>query len=172
MDLNNHNKLHDLGKIAKYTRALNDQGKTTGLITGCFDILHIGHIELFRFAKANCDIVVIGLESDATIKLSKGDARPISSFNQRASLLSELVSVDFIFPVGGQLKFGSAESNRVHEELTNSLRPNFLVLTPATDKYWERKIVRAEAISAKVLKYDISQPTSSSKILDAMLSRA
>ena len=172
MSLTTNNKLHSLTETINFTRPLKSQPKTTALITGCFDVLHIGHVELFRFVKTKCDVLIIGLESDATMKLSKGNTRPISTFDQRASLLSELVSVDLIFPVGGELKFGSTESDRVHEGITKSLLPDFLVITPATDKYWRRKIDRAGAVGAKTLSYDLSQSTSTSKIIDAILAEA
>lgn len=49
----------------------NWQGKKVGLVTGCFDILHFGHISIFEFAKSHVDILLVGIDSDESIKINK-----------------------------------------------------------------------------------------------------
>ena len=63
---------------------------------GCFDILHAGHVKYLQEAKSYGDILIVGLNSDKSIKRLKGEARPINSFEDRAYVLGGLESVDFI----------------------------------------------------------------------------
>ena len=64
---------------------------------GCFDILHIGHIRYLREAKKLGDYLFIALNSDISVKKLKGNSRPINSENIRAEILSELISIDYIY---------------------------------------------------------------------------
>jgi rfaE bifunctional protein nucleotidyltransferase chain/domain len=63
---------------------------------GCFDLLHVGHIRSFRDAKALGDILVVGINSDATVRSLKGDARPIVNQEDRAELIAALEMVDYV----------------------------------------------------------------------------
>ena len=63
---------------------------------GCFDLLHIGHIRYLAQAKRLGDFLIIGLNSDSSVKELKGEDRPINSFEDRASLLSAIESVDLV----------------------------------------------------------------------------
>ena len=61
---------------------------------GCFDILHRGHIELFKYAKSLGDYLVVGLDDDDRIKVSKGDNRPINSLEDRMEMLRSIKYID------------------------------------------------------------------------------
>jgi D-beta-D-heptose 7-phosphate kinase/D-beta-D-heptose 1-phosphate adenosyltransferase len=64
---------------------------------GCFDVLHIGHIEFLKFCKAQGDVVVLGLNSDESVKSqNKGPGRPINNQHDRAAVLAALETVDYI----------------------------------------------------------------------------
>jgi D-glycero-beta-D-manno-heptose 1-phosphate adenylyltransferase len=63
---------------------------------GCFDILHVGHIRYLSEAKSLGDILVVGINSDESVKNLKGLSRPINSLSDRSLLLSELVCVDYV----------------------------------------------------------------------------
>ena len=63
---------------------------------GCFDILHVGHIRYLSEAKSLGDILVVGVNSDESVRNLKGPSRPINSLSDRALLLSELVCVDYV----------------------------------------------------------------------------
>lgn len=63
---------------------------------GCFDLLHVGHIRYLAQAKRLGDFLIIGLNSDSSVKELKGEDRPINSFEDRASLLSAIESVDLV----------------------------------------------------------------------------
>ena len=71
-------------------------GKTAGFTNGCFDILHLGHIRYLEEAKAACDILVVGVNSDSSVKSIKGASRPINDEKVRSEVLSALECVDFI----------------------------------------------------------------------------
>ena len=65
---------------------------------GCFDILHRGHIELFRYAKSLGDELIVGIDTDKKVKKDKGKGRPINSLNDRIMMLNSLIYVDKVIP--------------------------------------------------------------------------
>ncbi len=71
-------------------------GKTIAFTNGCFDILHAGHIHSLSQAAAFADILIVGLNSDASTKKLKGENRPINQEQNRALLLASLVMVDAV----------------------------------------------------------------------------
>ncbi len=84
---------------------------------GCFDILHVGHIRYLKEAKSLGDILVVGVNTDNSVKKLKGPARPIQNENDRAEILSSLESVDFVVLF----------SEETPEKLIHSVRPDILV---------------------------------------------
>ena len=72
--------------------------KTIVFTNGVFDILHAGHIELLEFAKAKGDLLIVGINDDASVKRLKGDKRPIFSLEERTELLEAVQYVDYIIP--------------------------------------------------------------------------
>ncbi|MHC4483410.1 MAG: D-glycero-beta-D-manno-heptose 1-phosphate adenylyltransferase, partial [Planctomycetota bacterium] len=72
------------------------QNNTIVFTNGCFDVLHRGHIEFLKFCKSQGGIVVVGLNSDSSVKLIKGPDRPINNQYDRASVLAALETVDYI----------------------------------------------------------------------------
>jgi len=73
------------------------KGKKTIVFTnGCFDVIHKGHIEYLEFCKSQGDVVVVGVNSDSSVKIIKGPARPINNQNDRAIVLAALEMVDYI----------------------------------------------------------------------------
>ncbi|MHC4456815.1 MAG: D-glycero-beta-D-manno-heptose 1-phosphate adenylyltransferase, partial [Planctomycetota bacterium] len=72
------------------------QNATIVFTNGCFDVVHRGHIEFLKFCKLQGDIVVVGLNSDSSVKTIKGPNRPINNQYDRASVLAALETVDYI----------------------------------------------------------------------------
>jgi D-beta-D-heptose 7-phosphate kinase/D-beta-D-heptose 1-phosphate adenosyltransferase len=72
------------------------QGLEIGFTNGCFDLLHPGHVSLLAQARAACDRLVVGLNSDASVRRLKGDSRPVQSEASRAAVLGSLASVDLV----------------------------------------------------------------------------
>ena len=78
-------------------RFLEENGNKTVVFTnGCFDILHAGHIQYLNEAKACGDVLFVGLNSDSSVKISKGSHRPINRENDRKYILENLKCVDFV----------------------------------------------------------------------------
>ena len=65
---------------------------------GCFDILHRGHIELFRYAKSLGDKLIVGVDSDERVRLDKGEDRPINTLDDRMHVLNSIKYVDMVLP--------------------------------------------------------------------------
>lgn len=79
------------------TQFLNEnKGKRIVFTNGCFDILHRGHVTYLNEAKKLGDLLVIGLNSDASVKRLKGPERPINNENDRLYVMSQLKPVDFV----------------------------------------------------------------------------
>lgn len=160
-----------LTKLSHLVPAIKNSGKSVGLITGCFDILHSGHIDLIRFAKRNCDVLILGLESDATIRLSKGPERPIHNFRQRSKVLSELISIDYIFKIPIVIKFGfSEEVKNKYVKMTMKIKPDYMFTSKTSDKYLNNKILGARQMGAKLLVFKPLSSLSSSQIANRLKS--
>lgn len=89
-------KIISRAALVKTRRSLRRQGKKVVFTNGTFDILHRGHVEYLAKAKKLGDILVVGLNSDASIKRIKGPKRPINPGADRAAVLSALASVDYV----------------------------------------------------------------------------
>jgi len=89
-------KIKRIKDLKKTVENLKRKGKKIVFTNGCFDILHIGHINYLRKAKAKGDILIIGLNSDDSVKKIKGKGRPLTSQNERAEILAALEFVDFV----------------------------------------------------------------------------
>ena len=77
-------------------KELGIRGKTVVLTNGHFDILHVGHVDCLQRAKALGDVLIVGLNSDASTRLLKGEKRPIVPQEERAQLLVALECVDYV----------------------------------------------------------------------------
>jgi D-beta-D-heptose 7-phosphate kinase/D-beta-D-heptose 1-phosphate adenosyltransferase len=91
--------------------------KNVVFTNGCFDIIHSGHIELFKFCKTLGDIVIVGINSDNSIKRLKGSSRPINTLFERIKILNAIDYVDFIIPFDSDTPL----------ELIKEIKPNYLV---------------------------------------------
>jgi D-beta-D-heptose 7-phosphate kinase/D-beta-D-heptose 1-phosphate adenosyltransferase len=84
----------DLMKILPIRRA---QGRRIVFTNGCFDLLHVGHIRYLQAAHDMGDILIVGLNSDASVQtLNKGNGRPVTPQGQRAEVLAALACVDYV----------------------------------------------------------------------------
>ena len=90
------NKILTREQAKNFVAAARITGKTIAFTNGCFDILHEGHIFSLSQAAKEADILVVGLNSDSSVKKLKGDHRPISNEHSRALLLASLLMVDIV----------------------------------------------------------------------------
>lgn len=133
------------------------RGLTVGFTNGCFDLLHPGHISLLRQARAACDKLVVGLNSDASVKRLKGESRPVQSESARGTVLASLGDVDMvvIFDEDTPLK------------LIKTIRPDVLVkgadyaidavVGAAEVQGWGGKVVLAQLVEGQSTTKTISK---------------
>ena len=93
-------KIKTFEEIAEIANELRYNKKTVGFTNGCFDILHAGHVSYLKKAKELADVLILGLNSDSSIRRIKGKTRPINSENDRAVVAAALESVDFVVIFG------------------------------------------------------------------------
>ena len=98
-------------------RTWKDRGEKVGFTNGCFDLLHPGHVSLLSQARGACDRLVVGLNSDASVKRLKGESRPTQSEDARAAVLSSLETVDLVIIF----------EEDTPERLLQEIRPDVLV---------------------------------------------
>ncbi len=89
-------KLVSRKKIIEIVRRAKKEGKKIVFTNGCFDILHAGHVRYLQKAKNLGDILIVGLNSDSSVRKIKGKNRPINNQNDRAAVLSGLECVDYV----------------------------------------------------------------------------
>ena len=92
---------------------------TTVWVNGCFDILHPGHIELFKVAKSLGDKLIVGVDSDEKVKKDKGESRPINPLSFRKTMLESIRYIDLVLPFGSRLEL---------EQLIELYNPDILLV--------------------------------------------
>lgn len=110
-------KIRTLDELVAITRARRARGERVIFTNGCFDLLHRGHTRLLQQARELGDLLIVGLNSDASVRLLKGPCRPVLPQDERAELLSALASVDYV------VIFEEADPSRI----IAALEPDVLV---------------------------------------------
>jgi D-beta-D-heptose 7-phosphate kinase/D-beta-D-heptose 1-phosphate adenosyltransferase len=118
-------KIHDIETLINELAFHRQQGDTIVFTNGCFDVLHRGHIEFLKFCRQQGKVVVMGLNSDDSVRQIKGPKRPINNQHDRAAVLAALETVDYI------VVFGEPDPL----ETIKNIRPD--VLVKGAD--WENK---------------------------------
>ena len=100
-------KIVPLSQLANDTQKIRSAGKTLVATNGCFDILHVGHVRYLAAARALGDVLLVGINGDASTRELKGAGRPINNENDRAEVLAALGCVDLvtIFPEVRAVRF-------------------------------------------------------------------
>ena len=111
------NKIYSREKLKDKIDGLREKGKKIVFTNGCFDILHVGHTRYLKEAKKQGDILVLGLNSDESVRSLKGEKRPLTPENERADVIASLESVDYVTIFHELTPF----------ELIEYLKPNVLV---------------------------------------------
>lgn len=88
------NKLFTINQLKENLKKINESNLTVGFTNGCFDLLHDGHKSLLSHAKQKCDFLIVGLNSDSSVKMLKGVNRPIENEAVRLKNLSTINDVD------------------------------------------------------------------------------
>ncbi len=104
-------------EIDKIVQRYKKNGKKIVFTNGCFDILHVGHVKYLQIAKSFGDVLIVGLNSDASVSRLKGPSRPVNQAEDRAYLLAALEAVDFVVPFEADTPY----------ELIKMIEPDVLV---------------------------------------------
>lgn len=89
-------KIGTLDAVRERVVAARAQGRTVALANGCFDVLHVGHVRYLKGARAEADVLVVGVNGDASVRRLKGEGRPILEERERALLVAALEVVDHV----------------------------------------------------------------------------
>lgn len=131
-------------KIIKPMKIKKPKDKKVILAGGCFDIIHEGHIQFLKRAKALGDILIILLESDSNIKKIKGVNRPLNNQNVRAQNLSKLDIIDYI------IILDTPKTSNYYYNLVKLISPDIIAVTTG-DPFLEDKKRQAQLVGGKVV---------------------
>lgn len=129
------NKIKDLKSLIRLRKRLQSSGKKVVFTNGCFDLIHAGHIYLFRTAKSFGDILITAVNDDDSIRRFKGPSRPIFAVEERLEVLQALETIDFL----------TVFSQDTPLQVITSLRPD--VLVKGGDWQPEEVVGRAEVLA-------------------------
>lgn len=110
-------KMVSLKRLVSELEQLRAEGRKVAFTNGCFDIIHAGHVRYLKKARSLADVLVVGLNSDKSIKSIKGPDRPIVPERERAEVLGSLESVDYVVLFGEPTPI----------KLIEAIRPDVLV---------------------------------------------
>lgn len=149
------NKICDLHTLTEIRRQLGKIGRRLVFTNGCFDILHSGHVTYLEQARKEGDCLIVGLNSDSSVRSIKGPGRPINNERDRSRTLAALGCVDYIVLF----------SDDTPLQLINTLTPD--VLVKGAD-WQEDKIVGADEVRARggmVVRIELVPDTSTTSII-------
>lgn len=89
-------KRHSLEQLVEIIKGHKQKGETVVLANGCFDLIHVGHIRYLRESRERGDVLVVALNSDASVRTLKGKGRPILQEKEREEIISSFYFVDYI----------------------------------------------------------------------------
>ncbi len=162
---NHHTTVHTEQKVLTVPRAIEclkewrRQGLKVGFTNGCFDLLHLGHLHILQESAAACDKLIIGLNSDVSVKSLKGDSRPIQNEETRSQVLAALGMVDTVIIFDEETPYN----------LISQLLPD--VLIKGAD-YTIDRVVGADIVQSKggeVLLVDLKEGHSTTKTVSKMV---
>ncbi|MCD6583350.1 MAG: D-glycero-beta-D-manno-heptose 1-phosphate adenylyltransferase [Candidatus Omnitrophica bacterium] len=145
-------KVKKLNELKKILNRLKKEGKKIVFTNGCFDILHPGHIKVIKEAKSKGDILVVGINSDSSVRKIKGPQRPILDERARAKVVSALEDVDFVIIF--------KQSTPLN--LIKAIKPHYLV--KGSD--WEKKNIVGRDLVKKVFTVKILKGYSTTEIVN------
>jgi D-beta-D-heptose 7-phosphate kinase/D-beta-D-heptose 1-phosphate adenosyltransferase len=154
-------KIKERGDLCKIVQDLRAKGKRVVFTNGCFDLLHVGHIRYLEKARSLGDILVVGLNSDRSVRSIKGALRPILPQEERAEILSGLWCVDYITLFDEPTPIG----------LITSLKPH--VLVKGGDWTKEATVGKevVEASGGEVVILPFVEGSSSTNIIETIIKR-
>lgn len=155
-------KVKSRPELKEIVSRLKAAGQQVVFTNGCFDLLHPGHVRYLEKARRYGDVLVVALNSDASVRKIKGEARPILTKEERCELISALGCVDYV----------TTFEEETPQQIIDELAPNVLVKGGdwSVDQIVGRDTV--EAAGGKVISIELEQGYSTSAIIERIRSRA
>ncbi len=146
------NIIFDWNFLKEKVALLKNEGKKVVFTNGCFDLLHAGHVDYLIKAKELGDVLIVGMNSDDSIRRIKGDSRPIVTFDERAFVMANLKPVDFVTPFDEDTPY----------ELIKTIVPDYLVKGAdwSDENIVGRDVVLANGGEIKRIEFVVEQSTS------------
>ena len=154
-------KVKELGELKDKLDLLRTAGRRVVFTNGCFDLLHAGHVRYLTAARREGDLLVVGLNSDRSVRRIKGPQRPLVPQQQRAEVLAGLECVDYI------VIFDESDPLRVIQ----SLRPHVLV---KGDDWPDDRIIGADVVKSgggRVVRIAVVPGISTTRIIERIVKR-
>ena len=151
-------KVMTLDEAATQVAAWRQQGDKVGFTNGCFDLIHPGHVSILAKSRAACDRLVVGLNTDESVKRLKGESRPVQNEESRAAVMASLASVDLVVLF----------AEDTPENLIEALRPD--ILAKGAD-YTVDEVVGAEFVQSyggEILLVDLEEGHSTTGTIERM----
>jgi cytidyltransferase-like protein len=146
------NKQKSIKQLGNISKANKHKSKTFVMVHGCFDVFHIGHLEMFIESKKHGDLLVVGVLSDKLVRHYKGEGRPIFNFKLRAKIISHLDLVDFVYKLDTEIE-SEEQIDKDHDKIYLSINPN-VVVSAKGDTESKYKKIRCERFNIKYVEVD------------------
>jgi rfaE bifunctional protein nucleotidyltransferase chain/domain len=142
--------------LKQETERHRSDGKTIAFTNGCFDILHVGHVRYLAEARRTADLLILGLNSDASVRAIKGKRRPLVPQQERAEVVASLACVDYV----------TLFDEETPLKLIEHLRPDILI---KGGDWSEETVVGRDAVQSwggKVVIVPLTQGASTTNIVE------
>jgi len=156
------NKIQSLRSLEEIRASLKKEGKKVVFTNGCFDLIHNGHVHLFKEAKKLGDVLIVAVNDDESIRTIKGASRPIFPLAERLEILEAIEQVDYLI----------AFSEETPQKIISVLLPDVLV----KGEDWKKNEVvgrkEVEEAGGEVVLVSLRKGLSSSSLLERILNTA
>lgn len=150
------NKVHPLSELVEIRKSLKREGRKVVFTNGCFDLIHSGHVHVFKEAKKLGDVLIVAVNDDRSIKAIKGASRPIFPLDERMEILDAIEHIDYLVSF----------SEETPQKVISVLLPDVLV----KGEDWKRDEVvgreEVEGAGGKVVLVSLCKGQSTSSILE------
>jgi rfaE bifunctional protein nucleotidyltransferase chain/domain len=137
-------KIINIKQAIRLNEGLREENKTIVLVGGCFDILHIGHVQFLQKAKEQGNVLIVLLESDENIRRLKGESRPFNTQIDRATILAAFSVVDYV------VLLPALSTHTAYDELILQMKPDIIATTKG-DAGRQHKERQGSLIGAQVV---------------------
>jgi D-beta-D-heptose 7-phosphate kinase/D-beta-D-heptose 1-phosphate adenosyltransferase len=154
-------KYYSIDEADTLVRRWKSRGLSVGFTNGCFDVLHAGHIALLAAARAQCDRLVVALNTDRGVRRLKGPERPVNGLADRSAVIAAVESVDAVISFDEETPI----------ELIRRLKPDVLV---KGGDYTIEGVVGHEDVEAaggRIVLVDLVEGRSTTRLIEAIRSR-